>query len=592
MNTSLTGLLCSAVLLTSISNLYAAEQDAVIVTATRTAQTMDESLASVTVLTEADIQRSQANNLQDLLQSYAGMQFTNNGGPGKTTGLFMRGTSPTHVLIMIDGIKTGSATSGATAIQNIPVSQIERIEIVRGPRSSLYGSEAIGGVIQIFTKKGSHTTSQANIQAGYGTYNTSQLSAGFSGGNTSSRYNVQASSQKTDGIDVKNDGETDSDGYKNNSINANYDLNISETTNVAINMLHAEGSNDYDGSYTNESDFVQQAVGLTLDTSPTRNWKMLVRTGYSTDESDNFLNGAFKTRYNTKIQQTSLQNDFTIGTHNIFTLGVDYKKDEVASTTNYDEKSRDNTGVFMQHQWSGENNDLVLGVRSDDNQAFGTHTTGNIGWGYKISNKYRLTASYGTGFSAPSFNQLYYPGYGVATLKPEESETYELGIKSKYTWGQWDIHAYRTNIDNMIGGAPLSNVDKAEINGLELRLSGTLAGLQHQLNLSYTDPRDAMTDKILRRRSRQALRYDVDQTSGNINYGISLIAQGEQYEDEQNTKRVSGYGLLDLRASYVISKQLSLKAKINNVFDQSYETIDTYNQPGLNAFASINYQGF
>lgn len=591
MKTTLTGLLGSAVLLTSVSTLHAEQQDAVIVTATRTAQTVDESLASVTVLTEADIQRSQATNLQELLQGYAGLQFTNNGGAGKTTSLFMRGTSSNHVLVMIDGIKTGSATSGTTSFQDIPVSQIERIEIVRGPRSSLYGSEAIGGVIQIFTKKGTSKTS-VNAEAGYGSFNTRQVSAGFSGISGSSRYRIQASSIQTDGIDAKQDAETDKDGYSNDSINISFNTQFDHKTSLAVNFLHAESSSEYDGSFQNGSESVQEVAGATLKLFPTDNWNMIIQTGHSKDESDNFLDGTFSSRFNTKTQQSSLQNDFVLNTGNIFTIGLDYKKDEVDSTVPYDEKSRDNTGAFMQHQWSGASNDLIVGLRYDDNQAFGSHTTGNIGWGYKISDKYRLIASYGTGFSAPTFNQLYYPGFGVATLKAEESETYELGLKSRYAWGQWDIHAYRTVIDNMIGGFPPSNVDKAEINGIEFRLSGKLMDLNHQLNLTYTDPRDATTNKILRRRSRKAVRYDIDKLIGKFNFGASIIGQGEQYDDTDNTQRVSGYGLLNLRTSYALAKNWSLRAKIDNVFDKEYETIDGYNQPGINTFVSINYQGF
>ncbi len=590
MKSYLTGLLGSAVLVTSVSTLHAEEQSPVIVTATRTAQTADASLASVTVITEADIQRSQASSIQDLLQGYAGLDFRNNGGAGKTTSLIMRGTNSTHVLVMIDGIRVGSATSGTASFQDIPVSQIERIEIVRGPRSSLYGSEAIGGVIQIFTKKG-HRSKATNLSAGMGSYGTESYSLGVEGSNDKHSYSIKAAKFKTEGFNAKQGTEPDDDGYKNDSVNLNYKLRFGQTSDLAVNILRAEGANKYDGTSVNQAEFVQQAAGLNLKVSPVNSWNMSLQASQSRDESDNYLNGIFKTRYNTRIQQTSWQNDFVLNTSNIFTLGADYRVDEVDSSVAYKEKSRDNSGAFLQHQWSGATNDIIIGLRYDDNEAYGTHTTQNIGWGYNLSETYRFTAAYGTAFSAPSFNQLYYPGYGVATLKPEESESYELGLRSKYSWGQWDIHAYRTNIENMIGGYPPANINQAEINGLELRLSGTLMGMQQQVDLSYTDPRDTATDKILARRSRKSLRYSLDSNTGNLAYGATIIGQGEQYDDAANTKKVSGYGLLNLRASYALGKEWSLRAKIDNALDKKYESIQDYNQAGMTVFASINYQG-
>ena len=201
----------------------AEEQSPIIVTATRTAQTADDSLASVTVITEEQIAQQQVNDLRELLSSISGIDMINNGGIGKATSMFMRGTGSSHVLVLIDGVKIGSATNGNIAFQHIPVNQIERIEIVRGPRSSLYGSEAVGGVIQIFTKKGKKQD-QANLEMGYGSYETNKIMAGVSGkvGNTS--YAINANHLKTNGFDAKDGIEIDNDGYDSNSLTFNWPL--------------------------------------------------------------------------------------------------------------------------------------------------------------------------------------------------------------------------------------------------------------------------------------------------------------------------------------------------------------------------------
>lgn len=594
MNYFLTGLLGSAVLLSATTNLQAEEQNAVIVTATRTAQTVDESLASVTVISEADIQRSQASNLQDLLQAYAGVDMRNSGGLGKSTSIFLRGTNSNHVLVMVDGVKIGSATLGGASFQDIPVAQIERIEIVRGPRSSLYGAEAIGGVIQIFTKKGTDKTIRS-ASIGYGRYNTSEVSAGISGRSNATRFNARLSHQATDGFSAIKTDTLDDDGYENTSAALTLSHQLKPGSDISFNLLRAQGTSQFDNIFDPtrlyESEYVQQTAGVKMSHSVTKSWRTMYQISQSLDESEEFADGSpTNSIFNTTRNQSFWQNDITIGTANIFSFGIDHQNDQVGGTTPYNEKSRDNTGIYLQHQWKNNNSDIIVGLRQDDNEAFGTHNTGNLAWGYQINNKYRISGSYGSGFSAPTFNQLYYPGYGVATLKPEESASYELGLHSRYEWGQWDIHVYQTTIDNLINLTP-ANVDKAKIDGIEFRLGGELMGLQHQLDVSFTNPRDEQTNKILQRRSRQSLRYAVDQTEGKFNYGLTFIGQGEQFNDASNAERVSGYGLVNIRTSYNFNKEWTLRAKVDNVFDKDYESIETYNTPGASAFVSIHYQG-
>ena len=600
MKNILTGLLGSAALIATTTPLHAEQQDAIIVTATRTAQTADESLASVTVLTEADIQRSQANSLQDLLSGYAGMNFVNNGGVGKATSLHMRGTNSNHVIILIDGIKIGSATNGNLPIQDISISQIERIEIVRGPRSSLYGSEAIGGVIQIFTKKGGRKGT-ANISIGTGSYETNTATAGIAGGNDKTAYQIQASHFETAGFNAQDDKNPDDDGYTNDSLNINFNHKFSNSAEWSINLLHNEGNNEYDGfskTKTYESDFFQQTIGTSLKLKPTSNWQTVLTLGQNRDESDNLTENVLNSRFDTKRKQALWQNDLNFGQNNLFTVGVDFTKEEIDSSTVFTTEDRENTGIFLQHQWLGQDNDLLYGLRQDNNQAFGKHETGNIAWGHKLSGNMRLILSYGSAFKAPSFNDLYFPGpYGAGNpnLKPEESETYEAILRGQ----QWEISAYHTKIKNLIVWQETStffyepfNVDDASIQGIDISGKHLMANWQHSLDISLIDPRNDKTDKILPRRSRKSIRLSTDRINNDFQYGAELIGYGERYDDADNKNRMSGYWLMNLHSSYQLNKSWAVKAKLENAMDQDYETAKGYNQAGLSVFASINYQGF
>ena len=544
MKTILTGLLSSAVIFTSIPPLHAEQQDAVIVTATRTAQTVDESLASVTVITEADIQRSQANSLQDLLTGYAGMNFANNGGAGKATSLFIRGTNSNHVVVLIDGIKIGSATNGNVPLQDIPIAQIERIEIVRGPRSSLYGSEALGGVIQIFTKKEtSNTTPNFAIEAG--SYETYTATAGISGGNQQTAYRIQASSFTTTGFNAQDNKNPDDDGYKNDSLNANFKHKFSGSGEWSINILHSEGNNEYDSfSKTKAYDthFFQQTIGTSLKLKPTNAWQTEIKLGQNRDESDNLTDDELNSRFDTKRKQASWQNNLTFNQNSLFTVGIDYTKEEIDSSTTFNTDNRENTGIFLQHQWLGQDNDLLYGVRQDKNQAFGKHETGNLAWGHKLSDSMRLILSYGSAFKAPTFNDLYFPGpYGAgnANLEPEESKTYEAILRGQH----WEISAYQTRIKNLIVWQETSsffyepsNVNEATIRGIDLSGKHLMRDWQHKLDVSFIDPRDDKTDKILPRRSRQSIRLSSDRINNDWQYGADIIGYGERYDDAADRK--------------------------------------------------------
>ncbi|MBI3575402.1 MAG: TonB-dependent receptor plug domain-containing protein, partial [Gammaproteobacteria bacterium] len=327
---------CTAAMAAAIlSPVHAATtEEAVIVTATRTARTADETLASVSVITRADIERTQAKSVAELLAGEAGIDTTISGGYGKSTSVFLRGTNSDHTLVLVDGIKVGSATLGTAPWQYLPLDQIERIEIVRGPRSSLYGSEAIGGVIQIFTRQPTEKF-QSQAEVGYGTYGTSKLSAGVSGADGNTRYNLTASHFNTDGIDAKTSSagnEGDRDGYRNESYNARLTHRLTGGAEIELHTLHAQGHTEFDGN-PNQTAFLQDVVGARLNFAPTNNWNVKLQAGTSRDYTDSFKNGLFSSTFNTLRHVASWQNDVVLGKDQLLTLGADYQDDRVGSTT-------------------------------------------------------------------------------------------------------------------------------------------------------------------------------------------------------------------------------------------------------------------
>lgn len=299
--------LTAAALLACAAPLYAqssvAPAETIVVTATRTARAMNETLASVTVITREDIERRQARNLQDLLRGQVGISVSNNGGPGKAS-VFVRGTEADHLLVMIDGIKVGSATLGTTAFQDIPLDQIERIEIVRGPRSSLYGSEAIGGVIQIFTRRGGGAFAPF-MRLGAGSNATRSAAFGVSGGGAGTWFNLSVNGLATDGINacdaVLDAGcfvdERDRDGYRNRGGSLRAGYRFGAGTAVDFHWLRADGHSEFDGDFVNESESRTVAYGGRFRVEPVENWQASLVLGRNVDRNANFKDGSFKTRF-------------------------------------------------------------------------------------------------------------------------------------------------------------------------------------------------------------------------------------------------------------------------------------------------------
>nr|WP_246336033.1 TonB-dependent vitamin B12 receptor [Azomonas macrocytogenes] len=590
--------------------------DEQIVTASRLEEKASKSLAAVTVIDREEIERSQAQSLTDVFKKVPGISLSNTGGPGKTTSLFMRGTNSNHVLVMIDGVKVGSITSGQTAYQDLPVELIERIEVVRGPRSTLYGSEAIGGVIQIFTRKGAQDGGlKPFFAAGYGTHDTYETSGGVSGGNGHGWFTLAFNAMDTDGIEAKDPGssgyENDADGYRNlgGTLRAGY--RFDNGLELDGTVMRTSAHNDYDSLYGKtgknaNADNKQNLVSGRIRFAPLDPWQTTLQFGRSEDKSDAYQDGKFYSRFDTRRDHISWQNDFTLAEGHTLTLGADHQRDEVNGSTNYREDSRTDDGAFLQYVGRFGRHDLQLAARHDDDEEFGSHKTGSAAWGYALTDSVRTFLSWGTAFKAPTFNQLYYPNFGNPDLKPEKSRTIEAGFNGQHDWGHWSLNLYRTRIIDLIstitvnGRSQSEGVDKARIRGLELTLGSELWGWAWNANYTAMDAENRSKrssrggiryyGKDLNRRPSQMLNLDLDRSFGAFDIGATLHAQNHSYDDLENQTRLAGFATLDLRGEYHVSPGWRLQARVANLFNKDYETAAGYNQPGQAVYLTLRYQ--
>lgn len=593
------------------SDEAATDLDEVVVTGTRTEVAVEDSLVPAQVIGREEIERSQAHSLAQLLNGRAGISLSNQGGLGKISLLNLRGAEADHVLVLIDGIRIGSATAGLPALQDLPLEQIERIEIVRGPRSSLYGSEAIGGVIQIFTRRGGEGLSR-HLKLGGGSNDLREVAGGFAYRGERGWIGADGAYQSTDGIDACRGttgdaanpfgagcfaDEPDRDGYRNASLALRGGYRFNDALNAEANFLEAQGDNEFDGSWTNRSKVRQQVIGGKLDFTPSDRFRLAFTVGRNRDDSDDYHDTDYVGFFSTLRNQAALQGDFAFAEGQLLSAGADWQRDEVGSDTPFDGTERDNTAGFVEYQGSFGAHRVQASVRRDDNDQFGAHTTGSAGYGYAFGNGLKLSASYATGFKAPSFNDLYYPFFGNPDLKPEASKSLNLGISQYLDDWNWTFNVYETRVDDLVAYDMAiflpNNIDKARIRGAEFTIAATLWSWDVSAQLSRTDPRNdsdtGYRDNLLPRRPQNTARIDLDRSFGSFRIGATGLGASHRYDEVANLTRLPGYGTLDLRASWAINDEWTLQAQARNAFGREYETIAWYNQPGREYGVTLRY---
>ncbi|MEE3111496.1 MAG: TonB-dependent receptor [Pseudomonadota bacterium] len=563
--------------------------DPVVVTAALAPRTANESLSSVSVLDEATFRRQDPTSLTDLLRGQPGVDVTSNGSFGKSGSVSLRGAPGDANVLMIDGIRLRSATAGSAAFQYLDPRMFDRAEIVRGPRGSLYGADAVGGVIQLFTPDGDEQGPQPNSSIGGGSFNTQRVSAGISGREGGTRYSFAGSHFNTDGQPIRRGGEDK--GYDNTSALARVAHTFESGAEVGVLALRARGHNEYDGG---ENDFVQQVAGIYGELPVTTTWRSRLTLSEARDEldtMDNFGGSVIDTR----TQTARWQNNIQLGAHEVI-AGAEISEDRVSSTNEFEVTSRDNTAVFTQALLDFSPFAIQASLRYDDNEAYGDEVTGSLALGYELDNYHTLRASIGTAFKAPSFNDLYWPNSGNPDLNPEKSETVEVGVRGQYNQWFWDVAVFQNDYDDLIAWAPTpsglwapQNVNNARIRGAELSSGVEVNDWVLQAAYTYLDPEDQETGNRLARRASQSVRLDADRELGDWSLGGSLVAQGYRYDNASNTQRLGGYGLVNLRAGWQFAPLWTARVTVENAFDKEYETSRDYINAGRAGFLSVHF---
>ena len=583
----------------------------VVVTATRIPQQASQSLQPVTVITADDIAQSGQQTLVEVLQARAGLEITSNGGFGQPSGVFMRGANSNQTLILIDGLRVDSVTTGATALENIPLNQIERIEVVPGPLSSLYGSEAMGGVIQIFTK-GAKYAPGINASVGYGSFDTRSVSGGINTRINDTDLNVNAGYFITDGFDATKATidapgtppaflihNPDLDGYHN----SNYSLKIAQhftaEHEIGATAFQSYGNTRFDsGPFTDDINRqTLSAFSLYSNNQVTTLWHSFLRVGLGRDNQQ--ISGAFPGYFRTTQPQFTWQNDFKLGGGSLIG-GFEYLNQQLASDTPYTGTHRDVRSVFGGYVGEFGPNSVQLNARNDDNSQFGNQTTGSIGYGYRLNPYLRFKASGGTAFKAPTFNDLYFPGFSNPNLQPEHSRSYETGIDVELGRQHLSLLYFDNRITDLIVLVfnPTTftftpeNVNEARINGGEISYQGSYAGFSTSAHFTVQEPVNLTTGNLLPRRAKHFGSASVNKNLGPFQLAAELVASGARYDspNQDPATRMHGYAIYNLTANYAIARGWSLNLRWNNIFNRSYELVQNYNTPGSNVFFSLRYE--
>lgn len=577
-----------------------------VVTAARIPQKLSEASQHVTVITREEIADGGQLSLVELLRSRGGVEITNSGGLGQPSAVSIRGAEPRHTMVLIDGLRIGSATAGGTAFENLPLNQIERIEIVPGPLSSLYGSDAIGGVIQIFTRSGSGSSARV----GAGSFGTREASASFGRKFNDTEFNFSAGALESASFDATKptlpfaQHNPDSDLYRNSNFSGRLTQQVAPGHSLGFTAFQSEGAAHFDAGLATDDVNRQtlQAISLFSRNELTAHWSSLVRIGTTRDDSDTV--GAFPGYFRTDQRQATWQNDFQLPVGNLVG-GIEYLDQRVASNTLFKQTGRTVGSVFAGYGGNLGNHGLQLNARHDNNSQFGGRDTGSIGYSYHVSDPLRIRFGAGTAFKAPTFNDLYFPDlppffFSNPNLRPERSRSREAGVDYRSGERNFAATVFQNDITDLITVftdpvtfvSTTQNLARARTEGVEIAWRGTLWGWQTRAQLTLQDPRDETTGLQLRRRAKEYGSVGAERRFGRARFGAEIVGTGERFDstNEAPSTRMHGYGLVNLTAGYAIARDWSIHARWNNVFDRDYELVQFFNTPGSSVFAWVAWQ--
>lgn len=571
----------------------------VVVTASRVQTRADDLVSDVVVIDRAAIEASSGRTLTEVLIRNAGIQTFSNGGLGKNSGVYTRGTETRHTILLIDGVRFGSATTGAPSWDNIPVDMIERIEVLKGPASALYGSEAVGGVVQVFMRKGGKGLSgfSPNASLSLGSNSFAQASAGISGGDGALSYAIGVQKTQDKGFSATNSKaafgnyNADRDGLKQDAVNASVGYQINPNWKIDAGLLYADGVSQYDDGPTGDTRTAvrTQTLRAGIEGKVLSNWKTQLRVSQALDKANDIESAYFPSKFNTKQDQITWQNDIDTPL-GVALLGVERMTQKIDSSTLYDVTQRTVSSYFAGLNGTSGSHSWQANVRRDSNSQFGDSNTWFAGYGYKINPAWRVNASYGTSFVAPSFNQLYYPDFGTPSLQPEKGRNLDLGVTYSENGQTVKLVHFDNKIQGFItGSTKAESIPRARIKGWTLGYDGAFGPLNLRATVDALDPRNELTGKLLQRRARNQFTLGADYTTGAWTFGGSLLNVGSRFDDTKNAQALDNFTTMDVFVNYAISKDLSLQTKVNNLANKSYETAYGFNQPGRSVFVTLRY---
>ena len=578
--------------------------DPVVVTAARAPQSLNELTADVTVIGADEIARSGAESLAQLLQRQPGVEISMNGGRASVTSAFIRGANANQTLVLIDGMRISSSTTGASTLEAIPLDQIERIEILRGPASALYGADAIGGVIQVVTREGGRAFS-ANANAGYGTHATAVGGAGLSGSSGAFRYALQVAARRSDGFNAIVDPANfsyndDRDGYDGRSLTASGSWRWAKDQELTLRAFHSFLDAQYDGGPGFDDRQVTRLSGWSLASANRINdrWRWTLSAGESRDDSvakTGFGDFPFETRQ----RQVAWQHDIALE-HGDLSLAYERREERVINDAGFATTRRDTDSALAIYRVQRGPHALQASVRVDDSDQYGARTTGAVAWGYAFAPGWRVTVGGGTAFRAPTFNDLYYPGFSNPDLSPERSRNVEAGLQTTGTAAGIRYDARVTGWVNRVTGLIVFACDAdfncAPINAERARLAGaTFAGELRwkdtvvKGSVDVQEPENRENGNLLPRRARTHGAVSVAQTWGRLRAAAEFAASSHRFDDAANTRRMGGYGVVNLSAEWNGDRGLTLFVRAENVLDRDYELAAGYSTGGAQVTAGLRW---
>lgn len=604
----LTGCFAGAAFAQETGDIEEKTLEPVVVTASRIEQLQKDAIPSTTVITSETIQNKKLADLPSLLKSEAGIDFARNGGAGQSASVFMRGTNSSQLLVMIDGvpIQDGNATGTVDLLSHIQPDQIDRIEVVRGNVSAIYGSGAMGGVIQIFTKQGTGKPT-ANVFAEYGSDNTTKIGAGVSGKTEAgTSFALSATRYRTDGFSATNSKsssyDSDDDYDRNISISAALSQKLSKDHELGMRLYMYDAKFDMDG-YDDSGESKQWNGAIYSKNRLTQDWISTVTVSHTDIKRRYYLDSVTSGDYHSETSLLQWNNQVALSSNWMLTAGLDAGSEKATMMyygSGYDNASRDKYSFYTGLLGNIGAHHLQANVRYDHVDNAGADTTGYLGYSYDLTSAWKLLASVSTSFLAPTLYQQYDPSSGNKNLKSERSTNYEAGIQyaqgkdlvrlSVFQWHTRDLIDWvQTGVDFWgYSTGEFYNVDRAKNTGVELNAQTEIFGLDISANLTWQDAKNKDTGEKLSRRAETSGSLNVSKTMGAWYFGGDLIYGGHYDNSQYDDYRLPSYAVVNLNARYNINKNISLYARIENLFDKEYETAYGYNQPDRGAYVGVN----